>query len=215
MLSMKIIETNGITYLEKFDCCSEWYWGTNYTSGDLYEAEEIYLSGKEIEPNSLIFVRYPDGTVFEPIKPDKSQYFGMPAYVNGSIYILLVSFKEKKIRIYQCSPNMDNIVLTVELPLNTVKDCYNLKIDGNPLMLTRQGGENRFQIIWPDQVEFDIGIRERFCFKRDDKLYFSEWHEDPDYREEINIREYPTGKLIEKISGAEMILPDGQSWILR
>lgn len=32
---MKIIETNGITYLEKFDCCSEWYWGTNYTSGAL------------------------------------------------------------------------------------------------------------------------------------------------------------------------------------
>lgn len=212
---MKIIETNGITYLEKFDCCSEWYWGTNYTNGDLYEAEEIYLSGKEIEPNRLIFVHYPDGTVVEPIKADKSQYFGMPACIDGSIYILLVSFKEKKIRIYQCSPNMDNIVLTVELPLNTVKDCYNLKIDGNPLMLTRQGGENRFQIIWPDQVEFDIGIRENFCFKRDDKLYFSEWHEDSDYREEINIREYPTGKLIEKISGAEMILPDGQSWILR
>ena len=212
---MKIIETYGITYLEKFDCCSEWYWGTNYTNGDLYEAEEIYLSGKEIEPNRLIFVHYPDGTVFEPIKPDKSQYFGMPAYVNGSIYILLVSFKEKKIHIYQCSPDMDNIVLTVELPLNTVKDCYNLKIDGNPLMLTRQGGENRFQIIWPDQVEFDIGIRENFCFKRDDKLYFSEWHEDSDYREEINIREYPTGKLIEKISGAEMILHDGQSWRLR
>ena len=38
---MKIIETNGITYLEEFDCCSEWYWRTNYTNGDLYEAEEI------------------------------------------------------------------------------------------------------------------------------------------------------------------------------
>ena len=25
---MKIIETNGITYLEKFDSCTEWYWGT-------------------------------------------------------------------------------------------------------------------------------------------------------------------------------------------
>lgn len=186
---MKIIETNGITYLEKFDGCSEWYWGTNYTNGDLYEAEEIYVSGKEIEPNRLIFVHYPDGTVFEPIKSDRSQYFGMPAYVDGSIYILLVSFEEKKIRIYQCSVDMVNTVLRVELPLNTVKDCYNLKIDGNPLMLTRQGGENRFQIIWPDQVEFDIGVREAFYFKRDDKLYFSEWHEDPDYREEINIRE--------------------------
>lgn len=93
---MKIIETNGITYLEKFDGCSEWYWGTNYTNGDLYEAEEIYLSGKEIKPNRLIFVHYPDGTVFEPIKSDRSQYFGMPAYVDGSIYILLVSFEEKK-----------------------------------------------------------------------------------------------------------------------
>lgn len=212
---MKIIETNGITYLEKFDCSSEWYWGTNYTNGDLYEAEEIYSSGKEIEPNRLIFVHYPDGTVFEPIKSDRSQYFGMPAYVDGSIYILLVSSEEKKIRIYQCSVDMFNTVLTVELPLNAVKDCYNLKIDGNPLILTRQGGENRFQIIWPDQVEFDIGVREVFCFKRDDKLYFSEWNEDPDYREEINIREYSTGKLIEKISGTEMTLPNGQSWILR
>lgn len=212
---MKIIETYGITYLEKFNCCSEWYWGTNYTNGDLYEAEEIYLSGKEIEPNRLIFVHYPDGTVFEPIKLDKSRYFGMPAYVDGVIYILLVSFKEKKVCIYQCSQDMDNTVLIVELPLNIVKDCYNLKIDGNPLMLTRQGGENRFQIIWPDQVEFDIGVRETFCFKRDDKLYFSEWHEDPDYREEINIREYSTGRLLEKIEGAEMTLPNGQSWILR
>lgn len=212
---MKIIETYGITYLEKFNCCSEWYWGTNYTNGDLYEAEEIYLSGKEIEPNRLIFVHYPDGTVFEPIKLDKSRYFGMPAYVDGVIYLLLVSFKEKKVCIYQCSQDMDNTVLIVELPLNIVKDCYNLKIDGNPLMLTRQGGENRFQIIWPDQVEFDIGVRETFCFKRDDKLYFSEWHEDPDYREEINIREYSTGRLLEKIEGAEMTLPNGQSWILR
>lgn len=136
-------------------------------------------------------------------------------YVDGAIYILLVSFKEKKVCIYQCSQDMDNTVLIVELPLNIVKDCYNLKIDGNPLMLTRQGGENRFQIIWPDQVEFDIGVRETFCFKRDDKLYFSEWHEDPDYREEINIREYSTGRLLEKIEGAEMTLPNGQSWILR
>ena len=45
---MKIIETDGITYLEKLDSCLEWYWGTNYASGDLYEAEEIFLSGKSL-----------------------------------------------------------------------------------------------------------------------------------------------------------------------
>ena len=212
---MKIIETNGITYLEKFACCSEWYWGTNYTNGDLYEAEEIYLSGKQIEPNRLIFVHYPDGKVFEPIKSELNQYFGIPAYVNESVYILSVAFEEKKIRVYKCSADMYETVLIVELPLSKVKDCYNLKLDGSPLMLTRQGAENLFQIIWPEQVEFNIGVRESFCFKHNNKLYFSEWHEDPDYREEINIREYPTGKLLEKISGVEMTMPDGQSWILR
>lgn len=212
---MKIIETNGITYLEKFACCYEWYWGTNYTNGDLYEAEEIYLSGGQIEPNRLIFVHYPDGKVFEPIKSELNQYFGLPAYVNGSVYILRVAFEEKKIRIYQCSADMYETVLIVELPLSKVKDCYNLKLDGSPLMLTRQGAENLFQIIWPEQVEFNIGVRESFCFKRNDKLYFSEWHEDPNYREEINVREYPTGKLLEKIPGTEMTMPDGQRWILR
>ena len=212
---MKIIETNGITYLEKFACCSEWYWGTNYTNGDLYEAEEIYLSGKQIEPNRLIFVHYPDGKVFEPIKSELNQYFGIPAYVNGSVYILSVAFEDKKIRVYQCSADMYETVLIVELPLSKVKDCYNLKLDGSPLMLTRQGADNLFQIIWPEQVEFNIGVRESFCFKRNDKLYFSEWHEDPNYREEINVREYPTGKLLEKIPGAERTMPNGQSWILR
>lgn len=212
---MKIIETNGITYLEKFDCCSEWYWGTNYTSCDLYEAEEIFLSGKQFNTNRLIFVHYPDGKVFEPIKSEKSQYFGMPAYINGLIYILLVFFEEKMIRVFQCSVDMLETVLLLELPLSVVKDCYNLKLDGDPLMLTRQGGENLFQIIWPDQIEFNIGVRESFRFKQGDKLYFSEWHEDPEYREEINIREYSTGKLLEKIRGVEMTMPNGENWILR
>lgn len=212
---MRVIETNGITYLEKFDSCSEWYWGTNYTSGDLYEAEEIFLSGKRVESNRLIFVHYPDGNVFEPIKSEKNQYFGVPAYMDGLIYILLVSFVEKMIRVYQCSENMLETVLILEISLSTVKDCYNLKLDGFPLMVTRQGGENSFQIIWPEEIEFDIGARESFLFRKDNKLYFSEWHEDPEYREEINIREYPTGKLLEKMEGAEMTMPDGQSWILR
>ena len=64
-------------------------------------------------------------------------------------------------------------------------------------------------------IEFNIGVRENFCFKRDNKMYFSEWHEDPEYREEINIREYSNGKLLEKIQGAEMMVPNGQRWILR
>ena len=212
---MKIIETGGITYLEKFDACSEWYWGTNYISGDLYEAEEIFFAGKEFSPNRLIFVHYPDGNVYEPIKSEKDQYFGTPAYIEGSIYILMVSFAEKVIRIYKCSDNMCEMVLVIELSLDVVKDCYNLRLDGNPLMLTRQGEDDLFQVIWPEKVEFAIETGENFLFRKDNKLYFSEWYEDPEYREEINVREYPTGKVLERIQGTEMTMPDGQAWILR
>ena len=38
---MKRIETQGITYIEPLDGSrGAWYWGTDYASGDLYEAEE-------------------------------------------------------------------------------------------------------------------------------------------------------------------------------
>ena len=43
---MKIIETKGIIYLERFNASTDWYWGTDYTCGDLYEAEEVFLNGE-------------------------------------------------------------------------------------------------------------------------------------------------------------------------
>lgn len=45
-----------------------------HTSGDLYEAEEVFLSGKCFEPNRLVFVHYPDGEVFEPIAAKEKNY---------------------------------------------------------------------------------------------------------------------------------------------
>lgn len=47
----------------------------------------------------------------------------------------------------------------------------------------------------------------------DGVIYFL--HEDPTYREEINVREYPTGNLIEKIPGTLITMPGEQNWILR
>ena len=211
---MKVINTNGITYLEKFDTSEEWYWGTDYACGDLYEAEDVFLMGKRFEPNRLIFVRYPEGIVYEPIKSKENQYFGNPAYIDGKIYILLVNFEEKAIRVLQYAYDKENLVLIVEIPLCEVKDCYNLNLDASPLMLTRQSDDNQFQIIWPEKVEFTIGARESFLFRSGEKLLFSEWHEDSEYREEVNIRKYPSGELLEKIDGTVMTMPNGENLIL-
>ena len=81
-------------------------------------------------------------------------------------------------------------------------------------MLTRQAHDGRFQIIWPEKVQFDIEETESFCERKKQKLYFCRWHEDPEYREEIVVRAYPTGKILEIIPGFWKDMPNGQIWAL-
>lgn len=212
---MKIIETNGIGYLEKLDHSQEWYWGTDYSMGDLYEAEEIYSSGGQFKPNRLIFVHFPDGKVVEPIVATENQYFERPAYIDGMIYILLVDFKKEVIKLFEYTEDLKEIGVKTEIPLYEVKDCYNLSISGSPVMVIRQGADNIFQIVWPERIEFTMGNRESFIYRSENNLYFSEWHEDEEYREEVNIRDYYSGKLIDKIDGTFFSLSNDVNWILR
>ena len=96
---MKRIITNGITNLEPLAGSSKWYWGSDYASGDLYEAEELFRSSHPIRKNRLVLVRCPEGTVYEPVCTKPGQYLGRPAYHNGQVVLLLVDFPKEEIRI--------------------------------------------------------------------------------------------------------------------
>ena len=52
---MITIATHGITYIEPLDGSCEWYWGSDYTHGDLYEAEEAYHDRHPVNCNRLVF----------------------------------------------------------------------------------------------------------------------------------------------------------------
>lgn len=211
---MKPINTNGITYLEKLEGTTKWYWGTDYIHGDLYEAEELFNNNHKIKSNTLLFVSYPDGKVIEPIKAQDGQYFGRPIYYNNNIIILIVDFNKQLIKLEQYDDITSEIVNIVSIPLSEVKDCYNLMLNTYPLMLTREGNENVFEIIYPNKIQFPIGNGESFYFRKDDHLYFSVWVEDEQYREEVIIRDINTGDIIEKKAGAITVMPDGQVWLL-
>lgn len=212
---MKRIETQGITYIEPLDgSCGEWYWGSDYASGDLYEAEELFRDGHPVSQNKLIFVHYPDGRTVQPIAAKQGQYFGRPIFYQGKITILLVDLPAGKIRILQHDDALNQTSLVAEVPRSAVKDCYNLMLETFPLMLARHGMENSFQLIWPERVSFPIGEREAFLFRDGEKLYFSSWQEEPEYQEEILVRSISTGEIMERIPGTLMFMPDGQKWIL-
>ena len=210
----KSIAAGGVGYLDRLDGTDTWYWGMDYTSGDLYEAEELYEDGHEIRSNRLILVSYPEGEVFEPVKPEPGQYLGRPVYSGGSIFLLLVDFNEKAIRIMKCTDDMSGTDIIQELPLITVRDCYNLMLDTEPLTLVRQGHDNDFQVLWPEEGSFGIGTTESFDFRDEDRLIFSRWFEDPYYREITIIRKYPTGEITEELNYPVMRMPDGQIWSL-
>ncbi len=212
---MKRIETQGITYIEPLDGSrGAWYWGTDYASGDLYEAEELFRDGHPVNRNKLIFVHYPDGRAVQPIAAKQGQYFGRPIFYQGKITILLVDFPAGQIRILQYDDAPGQVSMLVEIPLSTVEDCYNLMLKTEPLMLTREGKDDKFQIIWPESVAFQTDGRGAFLFRSQENLYFSSWEENPEYWEETLVRNMRTGEIIERISGTLMFMPDGQKWIL-
>lgn len=211
---MKEVNTQGITYIEPLVGCNEWYWGTDYIHGDLYEAEEVFRDGHPVSRNKLLFVHNPDGRVAQPVVAQDGQYLGNPVYYDGRIAILMVDFPAGRIIVMQFDRALEHIIERRELPLSTVKDCYNLLLKTAPLMVTRQGSEDTFQIIWPEQVSFTIGERESFWVRHGDKLYFSAWEEDPEYQEEIIVRKLETGEIIDRFPGSNMTMPDGRLWVL-
>ncbi len=81
-------------------------------------------------------------------------------------------------------------------------------------MLTRQGGEDTFEVIWPEKVSYEIGGTESFIHRKDDEWVFLRWYEEPDYKEEVIIRNN-RGEITKTISGGIFSSPSGETWILQ
>ena len=213
---MKSIDLHGSKSLQLVrGGTDEWYWSMDYTSGDLYEAEELFQMKHEVECNSLYLIHYPDGKVYEPVPRTKDRYLGEPVYDSGTIAILMVDFAESMTHILRFDPASGETTETVQLPLSSVKDCYNLLLHTNPLTLTRQANDNTFEIIWPERVRFSIGDTESFGFREGDRLYFTAWYEDPEYREETVVRALQIGEILERFPGDIWIMPNGEKWHLK
>ena len=211
---MKRIVTNGITNLEPLTGSRDWYWGADYASGDLYEAEELFRSGHPIQKNRLLLVHRPEGTVYEPVRTEPGQYLGRPVYHDGQVVLLVVDFPKSEIRILAFRETDGTTEPLAVLPLSIVTDCYNLMLEASPLLLTRSAHDNKFQILWPERRDFAVEDHEYFAFLEGNKLYTSVWYEDPDYREEVLVRDYETGEVLERIPGNLRAMPDGQNWLL-
>ncbi|MBQ3292045.1 MAG: hypothetical protein IJH43_06695 [Mogibacterium sp.] len=218
---MKIIDADGITYIDLVPCgTDEWYYGISYEHGDLYEAEEVFRQGEEVKGRTLCLIHYPDGKVYRPVPKEKGNYSAEPVYYDGGIFILNVDFPGGLMQIirFSCSTQKAEVIDT--LPLDSIKDCYNLRLDIAPLTLTRQCvGTNEFEIVWPEKVCFEMGDHDSFFLRDGDRLYFSRWHEEgdgPDYRywEETVVMDLD-GQVTDILPGDLRVMPNGELWYLQ
>lgn len=211
---MKHISTSGITDLRPLSGSSEWYWGMDYTGGDLYEAGELYRDSHPIQCSRCILIHYPDGTVYEPVRTKPGQYLGNPAYWDGKVALLMVDFPKEEVHILTFDEVTGQTNPLAVVPLSIADDCYNLMLKASPLLLTRSPQDNRFCVLWPERREFVLEDRESFAFLDGDRMYTGKWYEDPDYREEVLVRDFKTGEVLERMPGSLWPMPDGQNWLL-
>ena len=218
---MKVIDTDGISYLERVPgAAGEWYYGIDWKHGDLYEAEEIFKNGHPVKGRKLCLVHYPDGAVYVPAPKQEGHYCERPVCYEGSIYVLNADFPRGIIQIVRFGCEDHEVEIHTELPLSSVKDCYNLSLQISPLTLSRQRvGENEFEIVWPERTSFRMDDHDAFFLRDGDRLFFSRWHEDgegEDYRywEEVVVKDLE-GEVLETLPGDVMLMPDGELWNLR
>ncbi|WP_077613136.1 hypothetical protein [Clostridium sp. Marseille-P2415] len=213
---MNIIKIEGISesYPERVDGTIEWYFCKDSKNCfcDLYEAEEIVKSGKMFSGMICHLIHYPEGTVYSPFELKENVYIEQPIWDKGKLYFLGVDFSKQKIQIYSYFPDNQRLEMKKELPLGIVEDCYNLMLKVSPLMLCRDANNGIYEIVWPENKKIEIGQTEGLLFREGEDLYFSEWYENPEYHENVIIRDLNTGKIKEKYSGYLCKLPDGVYW---
>ncbi|MBQ6844315.1 MAG: hypothetical protein IJO60_06750 [Agathobacter sp.] len=185
---------------------------------DLYEAEEIIKAGQVYEGMTCVLIHYPDGNVYYPFVEKENVYVDAPVYWNGALYFLVVDFTAEKIEIVAFDTAMYEIKTMVEFPLSEVKDCYNLMLRVAPVLLIRDENKNVLEVIYPEKKQFKMNDHEVFLFKDEDKMYFSEWFEEMEpvynYYEQVVVRDWETGKEIERFDGQLWRMPNGDVWVM-
>lgn len=214
MINIIKIEEISNCYPEAIDGTNEWFacCDGNDAFCDLYEAEEIFNTCGAYSGMTCHIVHYPDGKVYSPFQLSSNVYVEKPIWNNGELDFLVVDFNDKKIQIVKYVPESQVLEKLIELPLSKVKDCYNLEIEVQPLTLGRSGMDGRYEIIWPEEKVISIGETETVSFRDGDKLYLSEWYEDPEYHENVIVRDIQTGQIIEKYEGYLCRMPGNVFW---
>ena len=204
-------------YPEPISGTAEWFSCQEGTEQfcDIEDAEKIVLSGRTFSGMNCCLVHFPDGDVHMPFETKENVFIDQPVWDGRYFYFLEADFGSRYIRIYSYAPAEQKKKCLKELPLETVSDCYNLRLAVSPVTLYKGGQGNTGRVIWPEQQIFELGKTETFMFRDGSDFYFSEWTEDPVYHEYVVARNVETGEVKERYEGYLVQMADGIYWQIK
>jgi len=199
-------------YPLKVEESDSWYVGHWTPCSEAYEVPDFQ---NKYPGTRLYFFQYPSGKVFEPIKQEQNVFLERPVYEqkNNSFGIVRYDFNKQLIQVLVFKPDDSSVETLTELPFAKVKDLENIRLIISPFALVKHDVQNdAVQFLWPEEKHYQFEQNESLDFQGDGKLYLSKWMEDPDYREEIIVRDAESGKILERSPGYLIRMPDGSIW---
>lgn len=103
-------------------------------------------------------------------------------------------FNKEVIQVLIFKPECSSVKTITEIPFSKVGDMINLRLINSPFALVKHDVHNdAVEFLWPKESNYKFEKNESLYFQDDGKLYLTKWIEDPDYREEIIVRDAITG----------------------
>lgn len=124
-------------------------------------------------------------------------------------------FNKRLIQVVKYEPETKNLIILTEIDFSKLGDMINVRLIVTPFALVKHDVHgNAIDFLWPREFHIQLKENELVDFQSEGKLYASRWFEDPEYREEIIIRDLVTGKILEISPGYLRMMPDGSTWIM-
>lgn len=200
-------------YPEKIEGTSEWFY-CNLSDGvdveDILDCQDEYMGNK-------VYLIHISGKIFEPVKQEKNIYLSNPVYNvdDNAFAIVKFDFNKKIIQILKYDIETNHCSVVGEVPLSKGGDLINVGVLQNSYTLVKHENLDDFAIfLYPVEKKIQLEENEVLVLLNDNKLISFKWIEDPDYREEIIIRNFETNEVLERKDGFNAIMPNGEFWLL-
>lgn len=213
-MNFKIFHGFEEIYPEKIEGTNSWFYGQWTPCSEAYEVLEF---NNKYPGTKLYLFEYPSGKIYEPIKQEKNVFLEIPVYDNKEDLFGIISydFNKEIIQAFTYNPECCSLEKLTEIPFSKVGDMKNIRLITSPFALVKSDIHGDVaDLLWPKEIHFQFEENESIIFFDGDKMYTSKWVEDPEYREEVIIRDIKTGKIVKRSPGYLARMSDGSVWMM-